>query len=223
MIKSAEITITILIFFISIFSCHPKNKTQDSSITPQIIKNLNNAMPEGNFSQNDVQYIIDSLKADMLPHLQGKNREELYSIIQYLDGIKKEMPKYLEHEDNLIKMYNELMQINLLLADAYPNDFDANFNVAVSYVRIASSFGGGIHSPVSINQFKDEYTKKAVESAKLLVEKFPDNPMSYGQLAHTTLVTGGDEKKVVKLLNKCLEVDKKTDYCKEFLKNMENG
>lgn len=46
--------------------------------------------------------------------------------------------------------------------------------------------------------------------------------MAYGQFAHTTLVTGGDEKEVIRLLNKCLEVDEKTEYCKEFLDNMKN-
>lgn len=77
-------------------------------------------------------------------------------------------------------------------------------------------------SSEKIKHFSDDFNKKGIQAAKALVENFPDNPMSYGQLAHTTLVTGGDEKDVIRLLKKCLEIDEGTKYCKDFLGSITN-
>ena len=217
--------VLVLITLFLIVSCHPKNGVEDGSKNAAIIKQLNNLMPgsiSGDSIQKDIQNVIDKLTNEALPMMSGKEKDELNEIITFLDDTKEKLPAYIENDDNRIKFLTSIMNLALLFARVSPDDFDMNSKVATSYIVIAASVTSDLNSE-KINRFRDEFNEKGIRAAKALVEKFPDNPMSYGQLAHTTLVTGGDEKEVIRLLNQCLEVDKKTEYCKEFLDKMNNG
>ena len=216
--------VLVLVALFSIISCQPKNGVQDGSINTEIVKQFNNLMP-GSISddsiQKDVQNVIDKLTNEVLPIMSGKYKNQLNEIITYLDDTKAKLPAYLENDENRIKFLASIMNLALLFARVNPNDFDMNSKAATTYIVIAASVASDFNTE-KINRFRDEFNEKGVHAAKALVEKFLDNPMAYGQLAHTTLVTGGDEKEVIRLLNKCLEVDKKTEYCKEFLDYMKN-
>jgi hypothetical protein len=176
---------------------------------------------DGDSHQKDIQIVLDMLTNEDLPEMSSKDEDELNEIIHYLDSTKEKLPDYLENDVNKIKYLTTLMNLNLLFARINPDNFDVHLKVTTTYILIAASVTSDFNSE-KINRFRDEFNKKGIQAAKSLVEKFPDNPMAYGQLAHTTLVTGGDENEVIRLLNKCLEVDEKTEYCKEFLDNMKN-
>lgn len=221
----AFFAVLMLITLFSIINCHPKNGAQDGSINAEIIKQLDNLIPgsiRDDSIQKDIQNVIDKLTNEVLPMMSGKDKDVLNEIITYLDDTKEKLPVYIENDDNRIEFLTSIMNLALLFARVSPDDFNINSKVATSYIVIAASVTSDLNSE-KINRFRDEFNEKGIQAAKALVKKFPDNPMSYGQLAHTTFVTGGDEKEVIRLLNKCLEVDKKTEYCKEFLKNMKNG
>lgn len=218
-------TVLVLTTLSSIISCQPKNGAQDGSTNAKIIQQLDNLMP-GSISddniQKDIQNVIDKLNNEVLPIMSGKDKDELNEIITYLDDTKAKLPAYIENDDNRIEFLTSIMNLALLFARVSPDDFDINSKAATSYIVIAASVASDFNSE-KINHFRNEFNEKGIRAAKALVDKFPNNPMAYGQLAHTTLVTGGDEQEVIRLLNKCLEVDKKTEYCKEFLDHMKNG
>ncbi len=223
--NSALLILSIGIVLFSMAGCHPKKKAQDAPDISETIKQFDMLLPgsiDGDSPQKDIQTVLDMLVKEDLPLMSGRDKDEFNEIIQYLDSTKENLPDCLENDDNKIKYLTTLMNLNLLFARINPDDFDVNLKVTTTYILIAASVTSDFNSE-KINRFRDEFNKKGIQAAKALVEKFPDNPMSYGQLAHTTLVTGGDEKEVIRLLNKCLEVDKETEYCKEFLENMRNG
>jgi hypothetical protein len=223
--NSALLIILIGIALFSVISCCPKKKAQDAPNISETIKQFDILIPgsiDRNSPQKDIQTVLDMLAKEDLPVMSIKDKDELKEIIQYFDSTKEKLLDYLEDDDNKIKYLTTLMNLNLLFARINPDDFDVNLKVTTTYILIAASVTSDFNSE-KINRFRDEFNEKGIRAAKALVEKFPDNPMSYGQLAHTTLVTGGDEKEVIRLLNKCLEVDKKAEYCIEFLDNMRNG
>jgi hypothetical protein len=39
-------------------------------------------------------------------------------------------------------------------------------------------------------------------------------------LSHSIFYTGGDKQEAIEILDKCLEVDNKSKYCKDLLKDM---
>lgn len=217
----------LLIATITLFttSCQ-KNINKSYPNSHKFIEQLNAITPgkgDGDITQQDIQNIIDILKDEILPSASNKVKDDANEIVKYLDGIKEKVPDYLEDEDNLIEACRVLMRINLLFAWINPNDFDANLHISTTYIYLATTIGGDRYSPEKLKRFNSEFNEKGVQAAKALVEKFPNNPMSYGQLAHATLYTGGDRNEVVRLLNKCLEIDKNTEYCQEFLDNMKDG
>lgn len=213
-----------VIILLFVMDCHSKNHTKNDSDTSEAIKRVDTLMTgssEDDFSQQDIQVAIDILKNEILPMVSGNDKDELNKNIKYLNDTKEKLPDYLEDDDNKIEFYTTLMNLNLLLARNSPNDFDVNLKVATTYILIAASVDSSFSSE-KIKHFSDDFNKKGIQAAKALVENFPDNPMSYGQLAHTTLVTGGDEKDVIRLLKKCLEIDEGTKYCKDFLGSITN-
>jgi hypothetical protein len=223
--NSTLLILSIGIVLFSVVGCQPKKKAQDSSKISETIKQFDMLMPgniDGDSSQNDIQAVLDMLANEDLPGLSSNDKDELNEIIKYLDSTKEKLPDCLEDDDNKIEYLTTLMNLNLFFARINPNNFDVNLKVTTTYILIAASVTSDFNSE-KINRFRDEFNEKGIRSAKALVKKFPDNPMAYGQLAHTTLVTGGDEKEVVRLLNKCLEVDRKTEYCKEFLDSIDNS
>lgn len=223
--NSALLILSIGIVLFSVIGCHPKKKAQDAPNISETIKQFDTLIPgsiDGDSPQKDIQTVLAMLANEDFPVMSSKDKDELNVIIQYLDSTKEKLPDYLEDDGNKIKYLTTLMNLNLLFARINPDNFDVNLKVTTTYILIAASVTSDFNSE-KINRFRDEFNEKGIQAAKALVEKFPDNPMAYGQLAHTTLVTGGDEKEVIRLLNKCLEVDKKTEYCKEFLDHMRNG
>jgi hypothetical protein len=181
----------------------------------------------GNFDQEtakqNFQILIDSLNNDVMPSVSGKDKDEATEVIQYFEGIKNNAPDQLNNEDGLIEAGRMFMRMLELFALTEPNEFYTNLIVATSYVRLATSIGGYDGASKEAKSLSQEFNKKGVKAAKALIEKFPDNPISYYQLAHTTLYTGGDEQEVVRQLNKCLEVDKNNKDCKDFLKSVKDG
>ena len=223
--NSALLILSIGIVLFSVISCHPKKKAQDASNISEMIKQFDMLLPgsiDGDSPRKDIQTVLDMLANEDLLVMSSKDKDELNEIIQYLDSTKEKLPDYLEDDDNKINYLTTLMNLNLLFARINPDNFDVNLKVTTTYILIAASVTSDFNSE-KINRFCDEFNEKGIRAAKALIDKFPDNPMSYGQLAHTTLVTGGDEKEVIRLLEKCLEVDEKTEYCKEFLDHMRNG
>jgi hypothetical protein len=216
--------VLVLIALFSILSCHARSGDRDGSVSTEIINQLDSLLAEdiGDDSiQDDIQNVIDKLTDEVLPTMSGNDKDELSEIITYISDTKEKLPAYIENDDNRIEFLTSMMNLALLFARVNPDDFDMNLKAVASYIVIAASVTSDFNTE-KMNRFRDEFNEKGIRAAKALVEKFPDNPMAYGQLAHTTLVTGGDEKEVIRLLNKCLEVDKKTEYCKEFLDHMKN-
>lgn len=209
----------------SILNCQKSNIKKDK-IQTKIIEQLKIVM-SGNLdrenAQENFQLLIDSLNNEVLPSVSGKDKDETTEVIQYFEGIKANAPDYLDNEDNLIEAGRMFMRMLELFARIDPNDFDTNLIAATGYLHLATSIGGYESSTEKAKIFNQEFKKKSIQAAKALVVKFPNNPMSYGQLAHTTFYTGGDEKEVVRQLNECLKVDKNFEYCKDFLEMMKNG
>lgn len=223
-----NIWLSLIVVVLALFSfLNCQKKTVQSSVdSTKIMKQLNDAM-SGNYdketAQKNLQIIADSLKNDVLPTVADNEKGETSEIIKYFEDLKSKIPEHLEDGENFIQACKMFMRLSELFARIDPKNFDANLAVSSNYVYLAVSilqFNSSSEKHLSANE---EFNEKGVQAAKALVDKFPDNPMSYGQLAHSILVTGGDEKEVVGLLNKCLEVDKNSQYCKDFLGRMKES
>lgn len=171
------------------------------------------------FTPQTIQIMRDTLFNEGSPVVSGKDEDDLNGIIRYLDVIKNKVPEYFESSDNTIEFYRMMMRGFLLAARLEPSDFDINLNVPITYLEVAS-FAEFTFDSKNSRRFSDEYKDKGIQAAQALFERFPDNARSYWQLAHAKLVTGSDNEEVVDLLNKCLEIDKDSKECKNFLKNM---
>lgn len=204
------------ILFLSM-GCGQKEITQKDSANKFKFQIPNDGNSE--FTPQTIQIIRDTLFNEGSPIVSGKDEDELNSIIRYLDSIKAKVPDHFKDSDNSIEFYGMMMRIALLAARLDPSDFDTNLNVPMSYLNAASFVESTLDSE-NARRFSNEYKDKGMQAAMALFEKYPDNAISYWQLAHAKLVTGGAENEIIDLLNKCLEIDKDTQKCKAFLENM---
>lgn len=210
------------IFLSLLIGCNQKNYGQSDTNGSDTNHKFEFRFPGGGDSEitpETIQTIKDVLTNEGLPIASGKNKDDLCKIIQYLDDIQDNVPDYLSNDDNTIELYKMMMNIHLLAARLSPDDFDINLNVATNYLKF-SEFAKYHLESESSERFSKDYKIEAIQAAKDLIEKFPDNPLSYGQMAHTLHITGGDEKKVVSLLEQCLEVNKDSVYCRGFLEKL---
>ena len=207
-----------VIAFLFVFSCHAKSSKKNDAAEPEAIEIGNEELVEGDlkteFLPQDVQAIKNVVTEMMVPYASGKNKEELDEILKYLSQVENEAPAYFEDPRNLIEFLKYKMRLTLIAADLFPENFDLNRIVSSHYITISSMISDWAQTSED-RRLSDEYKKKGVQAAKDLVKKFPDNGLSYAQLAHSLYVTGGDKKRVAELYKRCLELDEDSGYCRK--------
>lgn len=223
--RKLKFAVCLIGIFLSLLTgCNQKKYSQSDSEGSDANAKFEVRIPEGSgseFTPQTIQTIKDVLTKESLPVVSGKDKDELNEIIKYLDDIQDKVPDHFEDDNNTIEFYQMMMSIHLLAARLNPDDFDLNLNVATNYLKFSESAKYHLASESS-EHFGNDYKSKAIQSAKDLIKNFPENPLSYGQMAHTLHITGGNEKEVIGLLEQCLEVGKETEYCRGFLEKLTN-
>ena len=199
----------ILVFLIS---CHEKTapdalQTEDMELREE--RNI-----DSDFSAQDIQKIKNVVTEAMHTATTGKDKAELSEIQKYLDQVQKKVPAYFDNPDNGVEFLKTMMQLTLIAARNQPDNFDLNLKVSSQYIETAFQLED-LDQSKAARRLSNEYKKKGVQAAKDLVEKFPDNGLSYAQLAHCLYVTGGDKKRVAELYKRCLELDEDSGYCRK--------
>ena len=206
--------------FLSLLAGCQKKTVQSDLDTSKIVKQIRNTFIGDGAVDNfklAAQNLIDVLETDVLPIVTSEDKAELTKIIKYFQGVEALPSDEMEDENTLMEVNRKIMHASDIVTKLSPNDFDTHLHAASNYQLIAGSIGVYDFSSDKAKDFHKEFSEKAIQAAKELVEKFPSNPMSYGQLAHTTLYTGGDMDGAVRILNKCLELDNNFEYCKDLL------
>ncbi len=162
----------------------------------------------------DVKRIKDVLINKVLPIIPEAEKDELNEIIHHLDYIQENSPEYFEDDNNLIEFFKTVMRFNLLSARLNPNNFDLHLIVATKYIEIAASLEGHPRTNEGL-RISEEFKKRGVQAAKLLVEKFPENARSYSQYAHSLYIVEGKTKEAAALYKRCLEINEKSENCRE--------
>lgn len=162
----------------------------------------------------DVKRIKDVLIEKVLLIIPEAEKNELNEIIHYLDYIQENSPEYFEDDNNIIEFYKTAMRFNLLSARLNPDNFDLHLIVATKYIEIAASLEGNSQTNEG-ERIIEEYKKKGVQAAKLLVEKFPENARSYSQYAHSLYIVEGKTKEAAALYKRCLELNEKSENCRQ--------
>ena len=201
-----------------LFGCHAKSSEENDPAAPEIIEMGNDEFIEGDlkteFLPQDVLALKNVVVEMMVPHASGKNKEELGEILKYLSQVENKAPAYFEDPRNLIEFLKHKMRVTLIAANLFPDNFDLNRIVSSHYITISSMISDWAQTSED-RRLSDEYKKKGVQAAEDLVKKFPDNGLSYAQLAHCLYVTGGDKKRVADLYKRCLALDADSDYCRK--------
>ena len=201
------------IMLVFLIGCHEK-KTAPDAVEMGNMELSEERNIDGNFSAQDIQKIKNVVTEAMHTAATGKDKTELSEIHKYLDDIQKKVPAYFDNPDNGAEFLKTMMQLTLIAARNQPDNFDLNLKVSSQYIETAFQLED-LDQSKAARRLSNEYKKKGVQAAKDLVEKFPDNGLSYAQLAHCLYVTGGDKKRVADLYKRCLELDEDSDYCRK--------
>lgn len=189
-----------------------KSKTEKSEAVEVIT-------PMGSSEENSI--IISTLKnriAEDLPDASGENKEKLNEILKYLNSIEGD-PDYLEDLNNLVKLMETVAQATLISAEIKPDNFDINDLIAHHYLDIAAILSH-LDTP-DAQKRRVEYEKKALQAAKMLVEKFPNEAKAYKRYAFLVGSIEGDDEKALKLYKRCLELDPEMESCREFYDDLQ--
>jgi len=173
------------------------------------------------FSQEHIARLHDVLTSSILPIVSGQDREEVLDVIHYFERIQKEHPNYFKAAENRIRLLKTLMQLHVMTAKHNPDSFEFNMNVASYYMQNAFVMEEWAQSD-NDRRLIGQYKANGLKAASHLVEKFPDHALSYAQLAHSLHISGGDNQKVAGLLKRCLEIDRGSAYCREFLDTLKS-
>ena len=165
-------------------------------------------------SPQNVQKISDAIARTLMPLASEKDKKELNRLIMYFNTIEQNTPDYFKAPENNILFLKNIMCVALMEGKLKPDNFEAQLNVSIQYLRISRTIRE-LDSSEESNRLGAEYEKKGIQSAYELVKKFPRNGMAYGHLAHSIYVTGGEKKKSLELYKRCLEFDQESQFCKE--------
>lgn len=220
--KGTRIFYFAIVLFLMI-GCHPSRQERND---PAIVESeqfrfLTPMDLNRELSREHIARLHEVLTSSILPILSGQDREEVVEIIDYFESVQKEPPTYFDAADNQIRLLRTLMQLHVMTARHNPDNFEFNMNVASYYMQNAFLIEGLVQSD-NDRRLIERYKANGIKAANHLVEKFPDHAMSYAQLAHSLHITGGDKQKVAGLLKRCLEIDKGSEYCREFLDTLKS-
>jgi hypothetical protein len=209
----------VIVCSLIIVGCHvdsqKQSKLNDSeSLDTENSESLSDEGLNNEVSPQNVQKIIDAITKTLMPLASDKDKEELNGIIHYFNDIQKNTTGYFEVPENNIEFLKNIMSVALMEGKLKPDDFASQLNVSIQYLQISRTIRE-LSSSEESDRLSSEYEKKGIQSAFGLVDKFPDNGMSYGHLAHSLSITGGEKKKTIELYKRCLELDRESQFCKE--------
>jgi tetratricopeptide (TPR) repeat protein len=212
--------------------CHVK-KTEESvskeplaaedvkviTLTPQALKSkedFKNFLESINTTDMPPQQLVKQSKdlvSDLtLLDISDTNKKELNEILKYLDNIKSPSD-YFNDVDNIIDFMQTVARSNIILAEIEPDDFHVNYKAAQQYTNLGYMIES-LSQSEKHNLLSDDYKKKGVQASKDLVERFPDEAEGYAQFAFSVIVAEGDRQKALELFKRCLELDPKSEYCR---------
>jgi len=202
-----------------IVGCHvdsqKQGKLNDSeTLDTENSESLSDEGFDNKISAQNVQKIIDAITKTLMPLASEKDKKALNGIIHYFNGIQKNISGYFEVPENNIEFLKNIMSVALMEGKLKPDDFASQLNVSIQYLQISRTIKE-LSSTEESNRLSYKYEKTGIQSAFDIVKKFPDNGMSYGHLAHSLFITGGDKKKSIELYKRCLELDRESQFCKE--------
>jgi tetratricopeptide (TPR) repeat protein len=151
----------------------------------------------------------------MLPYASTKNRDKLNEIVKYLDGVEKSPDEYFDDMNNLVELMQTMTQGMIIATEIEPDNFDVNYPLAYSYLTTASSVDNFLDPSEEHKRLSAEYKQKALQAAKALVKKFPDEAKAYHQLGFFTEIVEGDSEKALKLFKRCVEIDPELEMCQK--------
>lgn len=149
----------------------------------------------------------------MLAYASGKNKDKLNEIAKYLNDVEKSPDEYFDDMNNVVEFMQIMIQLNIVGIEMEPDNFDVNYPLAYSYLTTASSVDNLLDPSEEHKRLSDDYKHKALQTAKVLVEKFPDEAKAYHQLGFFTEIVEGDSEKALKLFKRCVEIDPELEMC----------
>ena len=210
------LTVITLFFMIG---CHFKNqgsKESKSNIADEVEflspSDLNSGFPE-----QAVKKLKDVVENEMLPVATGENKRELNKITEYLDEISNYGSSYFDSPKNFIEFLKAGGRVSVILAKLHPDNFSANQNISSYFINAGHSIED-LAQTEEDRQLGNEYQKIGIQAAQDLIKKFPKNGQSYAQLAFALSISGGDKKRIADLFKRCVELDNKSEYCKNSYK-----
>lgn len=211
---SLIIGLSAIILFL-VISCYSQNyeMSESNEMNGEDVKFISPNDINTEFPGQAVGKLKDVVTNTMLPTASGKKKEELNKILKYLNDIQKDGPTYFEDSKNTIEFLKTGGRASVIFAELHPKNFSVNRNVSSYYINIGHAIEDLAQSEED-RKLGDEFKKNGIQAAKDLVENFPDNGLSYAQLAFSLSISGGDKKKIADLFKRCVELDKKSDYCK---------
>jgi tetratricopeptide (TPR) repeat protein len=167
------------------------------------------------FKAEDFNRVREWILNTLLPVASGKNKDKLNEIVKYLDDVEKSPDVYFDDMNNLVEFIQIMTQCSIIATEIKPDNFYINYNLAYNYLTTASSIENFLDPSEEHKRLSDEYKQKALQAAKDLVKKFPDEAKAYHQLGFFTAIVEDDDQKALELYKRCLEIDPKLEMCRK--------
>lgn len=203
--------------------CKNKPIQQQPMVYKKILHHFDNQFKlakQGADGQPDFKSVAAMLKNELLPQVSEADKEVLTNLVTDISGIKtliSDPPENEINESNLIDALRMFTRLHAEFVRINSNDFDLHWQLVHSYRVLAESTGGYIGASDEAKALKAEFDNKSLHMAKALVDKFPNNPKAYSQLADILDYPHGQRQDAVEVLHQCLKVDKNATPCRELL------
>lgn len=151
----------------------------------------------------------------MLPYASGKKKDKLNEIIKYLNDYEKKPDNFFDDPNNWLGFMQSMIQAGNIATEMEPDNFHVNYTISDNYFTAASFIESFLDPSEENKRLSEEYKHKALQAAKALVKKFPDEAKAYHQLGFFTEIVEGDSERALKLFKRCVEIDPELDMCQK--------
>lgn len=162
------------------------------------------------FANDTIQNLVDMLRKTVMPAVGGADRKETAEIADDLERTKADAPEPVERYRCLVR----LLELAIRLS---PDDFDTQLKITDNYQRLSASIGSREYDSAEAKAYRAQFNAKAIQAGQSLVDRFPDNPQAYGQLAHMLFYISERRQDAMDVLHQCIKIDKSRQYCKGML------